>query len=161
MMIGFQVIDSNGWARYFNVFRQCCYRSINLVQPGVFSADWSLSNSNIFAAGFTESFVVIDTSKLLSTQNKCYEVPEQIINAIKICPMDDKVFATLSRLTGTIQLWRDNFGTHIWKHRNAVSRKPFFVGGLNKVKAVTQQIMLFLFFRTSMTSRGFMDILIY
>lgn len=53
--------------------------------------------------------------------NKYYDVPEQVINAIKINPYDDKVFATLSRLSGTIQMWRDNFGTHIWKHRNSVS----------------------------------------
>ncbi|CAL8111029.1 unnamed protein product [Orchesella dallaii] len=114
------IIDSEGWVRFFNIFRQCCFRSINLIQSTVFTADWSLSNSNIFAAGFAESFTVIDTSKVLTSMNKCYEVPEMIISAIRINPLDDKMFATLCRLTGTIQLWRDHFSTHIWKHKNAV-----------------------------------------
>ncbi|ODN00359.1 Nucleoporin Nup37 [Orchesella cincta] len=135
------IIDCKGWARFFNIFRQCCFRSINLVQTTVFSADWSLSNSNIFAAGFAESFTVIDSSKVLTSMNKCYEVPEMIINAIRINPLDDKVFATLSRLTGTIQLWRDHFKTHIWKHRNAYVNDIAWIHGYPYLLALGHQTL--------------------
>jgi len=73
--------------------------------------------------------------------NKGFDVPEQIVNAIKLNPNDDKVFATLSRLTGTIQLWRDNFATHIWKHQNPHVNDIAWVHGYPYLLALGHQTL--------------------